>query len=128
MFQATSLEVHRAKGSMGSLPKIPYLQRGCICSIALCSIGCSRLQVSSAANLNKALERALNLENSSMNFTLRCACALVCESGATVERKEGKQLQPSGAALLVVVDDGQNSDAMPEDAHHYQGQSLSIIQ
>ena len=57
-----------------------------------------------------------------------CLRSGMYESGATVERKEGKQLQPRGAALLVVVDDGQNSDAMPEDAPHYQGQSLSIIQ
>ena len=48
--------VQRAKGSTGSFPRIPYLQIGCTCSIALCSMGCSKLQDSSVANLNRALE------------------------------------------------------------------------
>ena len=50
------------------------------------------------------------------------------ESGAAIERKECEELQPHSAALLVMVDDKLDSDAMPQDAHHYQVQSLSIIQ
>ena len=52
----------------------------------------------------------------------------VNESGAAIERKECEELQPSSAALLVMVDDRLDSDAVPEDAHQNQGQSLCIIQ
>ena len=45
----------------------------------------------------------------------------VHESGAAIERKECEDLQPSSAALLVMVDDRLDSDAMPKDAHHNQG-------
>ena len=47
--------------------------------------------------------------------------------GATIEGKKCEKLQPSGAALIVMVDDRLDPDAVPKDAHLVSGHSLHII-
>ena len=42
----------------------------------------------------------------------------VNERGAAINSKEGEELDPSSPALLTMVDDWLNSDAVPEDADH----------
>ena len=52
----------------------------------------------------------------------------VDERSAPIDGKEGEELTPSGAALLAVVDNRLDSDAVAKDSHHDRRQSLSIFQ
>ena len=99
-----------------------------MCSIALCNMGCSKLAESSVANLNRALDRALPgklIEE--LHSKMRLSPGLN-ERGAAIYREEGEDLNPGSAALLAMVDNRLYSDAVPKDAHHNRGQSLSVIQ
>ena len=51
----------------------------------------------------------------------------VDDRGAAIEGKEGEELQPGRAALLLVVNDGLDPDTVPEDAHHDRRSRRNIV-
>ena len=51
----------------------------------------------------------------------------VDDRGAAIAGKEGEELQPGRAALLLVVDDGLDPETIPEDAHHDSSHHLHIV-